>query len=61
MAVPIEKTVEILQSTYYKTFEENYLAGMRSKLGLVEKSANDKQLFKDLFTCMQVMFNLKIV
>jgi len=56
MAVPIEKTVEILQSTYYKTFEENYLAGMRSKLGLVEKSANDEQLFKDLFTCMQETF-----
>ena len=54
MAVPIKKTVEILQSTYYKTLEENFLAGMRSKLGLVEISANDEQLFKDLFTCMQV-------
>jgi len=53
MAVPIKKTVEILQSTYYKTLEENFLAGMRSKLGLVEISANDEQLFKDLFTCMQ--------
>jgi len=52
-ALPLEISTKILKETYQQRFDEQYLKGMRSKLGLFKIENTDKELFEDLLNTMK--------